>query len=680
MKTKLMLGCLIAALLPAMLVTPAWAVDLLKQYPTQLVKSDATPENARPWEFDKQDIFRVSHFSLEVGNEFKVETGAADLGIGHCADGAVWAVLLPREPGALTSSVTKKEEAIAHIWLRFHPAQIDRLFPPSSVSADGNAELAGAMRAIANSKMTSSWQANGKAMIPEPKDMTVYVDTKDGAHRFFMVDTKARTAEYVAAFNDSSTSKPMSWASAPPVVIKTIPEAGATGVAPGVTEIQVTFSKEMMDQSWSWCDVWENSTPEDVGKPKYAADQKTCVFKVKLEPDKAYGYWLNTKNYRNFKDKDGHAAVPYLLTFHTAANGPPSQAASPNVRIDPLTGMAAGRTGGQSPAVSAANAGYTTANEVRDLIASGQYDDALQRCLTFHDQYKAGGALIPLLSDWVELGRRYPKAREALIEIRDHDVHEFTAGRGYADLFSEINSINGILHQDDATYHLFMLIRDQDPDLAQQCYFHVESLLVAKGEYKWCYDHMGVPQDRFDSIRQSYTMQLDNQKRMAAMTEANKKRIAEMNRQHGWTNGPTFSPPDTSAMMRKSAENSFVNQTRQLIEILVANSHQADAEKIRDQAVAVLDDARLKSAVSDTEKKFHDKPVQSESSESSKVAPTIYSAGDKVVMETPGHRITADSVTLLQSNQMSFKNVRMENYVVPSTSNTDRPSPVQPPK
>src|ERR1035438_5449655 len=92
MKTKFALGCLIAVLLPAILATPALAVDLLKQYPTHLVKGDAEPARAREWEFQNQDIFRISHFSLEAGNEFKVETGAADLGIGHCADGAVWAV------------------------------------------------------------------------------------------------------------------------------------------------------------------------------------------------------------------------------------------------------------------------------------------------------------------------------------------------------------------------------------------------------------------------------------------------------------------------------------------------------------------------------------------------------------------------------------------------------------
>ena len=596
-----------------------------------MTAGDVTPENAREWEFAKQDIYRVAHFSLAIGRDLKVETDAADLGIGHCADGAVWAVLIPRERGTLTSSVTNQAEAIAHVWLRFHPGQVDNIFSPASVSADGNASLISAMRAIASSKMTSSWQANGKAMIPEPKDLTVYVDTKAGAHRFFVVDTLAKTADYIAAFNGSADSSPMSWASAPPVVIKTFPEAGADNVPPGVTEIQATFSKEMRDGSWSWCDAWENSTPEGVEKPKYDADQKTCVLKVKLEPGKTYGYWLNTKRFQNFKDKDGHAAVPYLLTFQTAANGQPSPGlpASAAAPINPATGLPVSAMNSRTPE-SAINASFQTDNEVRQLISAGQYEDALQRLLAFHDQYKASGSLIPLLANWVELGRRFPKAKAALIEIRDHDVGEFAAGRGYSDLFSEVNSINGCLNQDEATYALFKTIRAQDPQLAQQCYFYVESLLVAKGEYQWCYDHMGDPQGRFGSIQQALTMQLDSQKRMAESRQMAAQHIAEMNQKLGRTN--SFTPHDPSAMMKQSAENGFVNQARQLIEIFVATGHQTDAEKIRDQAGAILDDARLKSAVTDATEKIRNQRVQNGSSQ---LAPPASPAAQKLLAPIP---------------------------------------------
>ena len=44
--------------------------------------------------------------------------------------------------------------------------------------------------------------------------------------------------------------------SLPPSVIKTIPECGSTNVdAAATTQIKVTFSKDMMDGSWSWSQI-----------------------------------------------------------------------------------------------------------------------------------------------------------------------------------------------------------------------------------------------------------------------------------------------------------------------------------------------------------------------------------------------------------------------------------------
>jgi hypothetical protein len=102
-----------------------------------------------------------------------------------------------------------------------------------------------------------------------------------------------------------------------PVVVKTVPEAGTKEVAPGEYEIRVTFSKEMADQSWSWASAWQNSTPESAGKPHYESDHKTCVLKVKLEPGKTYGWWINSEKFHGFRDTQNHPAIPYLLTFKT---------------------------------------------------------------------------------------------------------------------------------------------------------------------------------------------------------------------------------------------------------------------------------------------------------------------------------------------------------------------------
>ena len=108
--------------------------------------------------------------------------------------------------------------------------------------------------------------------------------------------------------------------SMPPVVVKTVPESGKKDVAPGEIEIKVTFSKPMTDKSWSWASAWKDSEPEMVGSPKYSKDRRTCVLKVKLEPNKSYGYWVNSQNFRNFKDAQGHPSVPYLLVFQTKEN------------------------------------------------------------------------------------------------------------------------------------------------------------------------------------------------------------------------------------------------------------------------------------------------------------------------------------------------------------------------
>lgn len=106
--------------------------------------------------------------------------------------------------------------------------------------------------------------------------------------------------------------------SMPPVVIKTIPQAGDTSVDPSIKEIHVTFSKEMMiDNMWSWVMVSKESFPQITGQVKYLNDKRTCIAPVKLEPGKTYVVWFNSERYNAFRDTDNNPAVPYLLVFET---------------------------------------------------------------------------------------------------------------------------------------------------------------------------------------------------------------------------------------------------------------------------------------------------------------------------------------------------------------------------
>jgi uncharacterized membrane protein YgcG len=123
-----------------------------------------------------------------------------------------------------------------------------------------------------------------------------------------------------AAVRTASADEP-SLKSAPPVVVKTVPVAGSTGVDPGLTEVSVTYSKPMMDQSWSWSTWGEESVLQGTAAPHYLSDARTCVLPVKLQPGKFYATWLNSDSFHNFQDSSGRPAVPYLLTFETAKAG-----------------------------------------------------------------------------------------------------------------------------------------------------------------------------------------------------------------------------------------------------------------------------------------------------------------------------------------------------------------------
>jgi RNA polymerase sigma-70 factor (ECF subfamily) len=104
----------------------------------------------------------------------------------------------------------------------------------------------------------------------------------------------------------------------PPVVVKTVPASGEMAVdVAKVTEIRVTFSKDMQDKNWSWSEISAESALPIKGDIKYDADGRTCIAPVKLEPGKTYVSWLNSEKFKNFKDKDGQPAVPYLLVFET---------------------------------------------------------------------------------------------------------------------------------------------------------------------------------------------------------------------------------------------------------------------------------------------------------------------------------------------------------------------------
>jgi len=127
----------------------------------------------------------------------------------------------------------------------------------------------------------------------------------------------ALLASTIAAERGEITVKTM-----PPVVVKTVPQAGDTQVDPATEQVRVTFSKEMMaEQMWSWVQISDETFPEITGDIRYLTDKRTCVAPVKLEPGKTYVIWFNRGEHDSFRDTDGRPAVPYLLVFQTRSGG-----------------------------------------------------------------------------------------------------------------------------------------------------------------------------------------------------------------------------------------------------------------------------------------------------------------------------------------------------------------------
>ena len=142
--------------------------------------------------------------------------------------------------------------------------------------------------------------------------------TKKGKH---VVNVVKRCSLIMAMipFLFISLSVPGSYAGdrVPPIVIATNPQNGARDVDPSIKEISVTFNERMMDKSWSWCYEDRDTFPHMTGQPYYVENNTKNVLPVTLESNKEYVIWINTVNFKNFRDEAGNPAVPYKFTFKT---------------------------------------------------------------------------------------------------------------------------------------------------------------------------------------------------------------------------------------------------------------------------------------------------------------------------------------------------------------------------
>jgi hypothetical protein len=215
-------------------------------------------------------------------------------------------------------------------------------------------------------------------------------------------------------------------------------------------------------------------------------------------------------------------------------------------------------------------------DEARHLAEEGKYQEALEKHVWLHDHVLEsrpayyGVRLSYALDDWVELGKKYPKALETLKNIRDKKTSRLLAGENDRDLFIDVEAINAHVGESNATVRLFKQIEASHPDFAASIYEVAEEDLVGAQEYALARKYLGEPLTRFAQARQNFD--------------------------HGMQFANTHSKNRDAS--RQAFENIFSEKVVRIITVLDKAGDRDQARAIQTNALAVLDIPQIRNAIS----------------------------------------------------------------------------------
>lgn len=222
----------------------------------------------------------------------------------------------------------------------------------------------------------------------------------------------------------------------------------------------------------------------------------------------------------------------------------------------------------------------------RKYYQQGNYEKALQDHIWFHNnalKYKPslyGIRLSFALLDWIELGKKYPKAYNELIDIRNRKADHIKNKRGTLEMFHDVKSINTYINENQRTVELYKKMTVCDFDLAKQCYCLAKDDLIAHQEYELCSQMMEAPmfiiRDMRKLLDQNIAIYKTNQWADKAHLE--------------WT------------------IKYYLEETEFTLIVLVNNRRFVEADRFLAQASEDIDIARIKSGLADLKNKYMPKP------------------------------------------------------------------------
>lgn len=213
--------------------------------------------------------------------------------------------------------------------------------------------------------------------------------------------------------------------------------------------------------------------------------------------------------------------------------------------------------------------------DAKALARQGKHEEALKRFVWFHNHALEhepaamyGVRLSFALSSWKELADKYPPALAAMQKIRDDKTLALQGGKGDVHLFHDVCALNRKLGEKEKALALFRELDQKQKTLAENCW------KIIKRE--------AIKAKAWDLVRK-YT---ENVKREFSeiKTELEELLTITTNEKHG-------------EHIKPALEDSFVKGALDLIETALALDDEKATREIREEALAAVDDYRLRDAV-----------------------------------------------------------------------------------
>jgi hypothetical protein len=214
--------------------------------------------------------------------------------------------------------------------------------------------------------------------------------------------------------------------------------------------------------------------------------------------------------------------------------------------------------------------------DTQEMVRQGKHQEALDRFIWFHghalehDPAMGGVRLSFALMYWKSLGDVFPPATTAMVELRDRTTQNVTDKQGTFAQFHDVMALNRTLAEDSKTVDLFQTLDQTQPDLARQCWIVAKDAVIKAKRYDLVRKYFGNPARDFVRIK--------------AMYDLNTKLYDKPN-----VGGPPF---------KAYNDNHFVEESLQLIEVALALDNPKAAKEVQEKALAVVDDQRLRDAIS----------------------------------------------------------------------------------